>query len=235
MKKQLPILLCLILCFVFAACSQQTSPNSSFPSTGQNSQAQPNSTPSSSTINDIFSDKNILIAYFTLADNVGTATADASTSSSLTLQDTALVGNTQIIANFIQQLLGGDLFSIQTTVQYPSNYNEATEIAKQQQNENARPQLSTQVEAMDDYDIVFVGYPIWWGDMPMAVYSFLETYDFSGKIIIPFCTSGGSGLSNTEETLEQLLPTATLLKAFAVHQNQASNAKQAVTTWLQAL
>ena len=102
-------------------------------------------------------------------------------------------GNTQVIANHIKEIVGGDVFRIATVDPYPGDYKAVVEVARREQKNGARPKLSNQVTNMKSYDVVFVGYPNWWGWMPMAVFSFLEQHDFSGKNVVPFCTHEGSG------------------------------------------
>lgn len=104
-------------------------------------------------------------------------------------------GNTKQIADMLHEQLGGDMFRIETTIPYSEDYDTALNKAQEEQRINARPALTAHVDNMDDYDIVFVGHPIWWGDTPMAMLTFLEGYDFSGKTVIPFCTYGSSGSS----------------------------------------
>lgn len=145
-------------------------------------------------------------------------------------------GNTHIIADMIAEQTSGNTFEIRTVTPYPDSYDECTEIAKQEQNENARPELAEGVEGMENYDVVFLGYPNWWGDMPMAVYTFLESYDFSGKTIVPFCTHEGSGLSSTKSSIEAACPGAEVLEGLAIRgntaQNNQSDAENAVVQWL---
>ncbi len=148
-------------------------------------------------------------------------------------------GNTHIIADLIAEETGADLFEITTVNPYPDTYDECTDVAKQEQNDNARPELADLPENLDGYDTIFLGYPIWWGDLPMAVYTFLESYDFSGKTVIPFCTHGGSGLAGTEETIEDICSGATVLDGLAIRgstaQNEQEQAKASVTEWLDEL
>lgn len=145
-------------------------------------------------------------------------------------------GNTHIIADMIAEQVDADLFEISTVVPYPDEYEACTETAKQEQEEDARPELSATVENMEDYDVVFLGYPIWWSDMPMAVYTFLESYDFSGKTIIPFCTHEGSGLSSTDSSIAEICTGADVLDGLemrgSVAQNSQDEALTAVTDWL---
>ena len=145
-------------------------------------------------------------------------------------------GNTHIIADMIAEQVDADLFEISTVVPYPDEYEACTETAKQEQEEDARPELSATVENMEDYDVVFLGYPIWWSNMPMAVYTFLESYDFSGKTIIPFCTHEGSGLSSTDSSIAEICTGADVLDGLeirgSVAQNSQDEALTAVTDWL---
>lgn len=100
-------------------------------------------------------------------------------------------GNTETVANIIHDNVGGDIVKLETTEAYPSDYDELVDYAHQEQQEDARPELSTVIENIEQYDTIFLGYPNWWGDMPMAIYTFLDTYDLSGKTIAPFITHGG--------------------------------------------
>jgi len=107
-------------------------------------------------------------------------------------------GNTRQIANQVHESIGGDIFEIQTVDPYPSDYDKVVEIAKQEQKSAYRPAIKTKVESMDSYSTVFIGYPNWWGTIPMAVFTFLEGNDFSGKTIVPFCTHEGSLLGGSK-------------------------------------
>ncbi len=152
---------------------------------------------------------NILIAYFSRMGNTDFPDdIDAVTSASLLKSGGELYGNTQYIATLIQQHTGGDLFLIQTEEKYPSVYEEIDEQGGEEHRSGIRPKLAAHVENMDDYSIIFLGYPIWYYDMPMAVYSFLEEYDLSGKTIIPFVTSGASGFTGTLSTIQEIQPDA---------------------------
>lgn len=145
-------------------------------------------------------------------------------------------GNTSIVADIIAEQTNGDLFEIRTLSAYPDNYDEATEVAKQEQNTNARPELAESLNDISDYDVVFIGYPIWWSDMPMAVYTFLESHDLSEKTIVPFCTHAGSGLAFTESTISSMFPNAAILDGLAISgttaQNNYEETERAVIAWL---
>lgn len=141
-------------------------------------------------------------------------------------------GNTETVANFIHEAVGGDIVKLETEEQYTDNYNDLLDIAQEEQNENARPALSTQIDNIEDYDTIFLGYPIWWGDMPMALYTFLDEYDLSGKTIAPFTTSGGSGLSGTPRNIADEEPNATVTEGLSVRDSNSENSQSAVNEWL---
>lgn len=144
-------------------------------------------------------------------------------------------GNTMSVAAMIQSATGGDLFEITPADPYPEDYDTLTDLAKEEQRDQARPAVANTVENWDDYDTVFVGYPIWWSDAPMVVLSFLESYDWSSKELIPFCTSGGSGFSDSLDSITASAPNARILEGFHVLGNQADTAETDVRDWLSDL
>ncbi|MCX4345421.1 MAG: flavodoxin [Kineothrix sp.] len=167
-------------------------------------------------------ENSILVAYFSLAgEQYGVGVIEE--------------GNTSIIAKMIAEQTGADLFEIEAVNAYPETYDGLLDVSRQEMSDNARPEIVGTVDNMEDYDIVFVGYPNWWGDMPMIIYNFLESYDFSGKTVIPFCTHGGSGLSGTESTIADITG-AEMMDGFDIAgeaaQNQRDKASEAVTEWL---
>ena len=169
---------------------------------------------------------NILVAYFSRADeNYNVGTIDK--------------GNTQIVAEYIASEVGADSFHIETVTPYPADYDECCDVAKQELTDKARPEISDSVDNMEQYDIVFLGYPIWWGDMPMAVYTFMESYDWSDKVVIPFNTHEGSGSAGTYSTIASVLPDAQVLDGMAIQgktvQDFSSDTQQSVRTWLDGL
>jgi flavodoxin len=150
-----------------------------------------------------------LIAYFSRVGNTDFADdVDAVTSASLLVKDNRIYGNTQYVATLVQKAAGGDLFLIETKEKYPSDYDETDKQGEKENREKARPELASHVENLDEYTTVFLGFPNWYYDMPMAVYSFLEEHDLSGKTIIPFVTSGGSGFSDAISAIKELEPDA---------------------------
>jgi flavodoxin len=142
------------------------------------------------------------------------------------------IGNTEVAAKMIQALTGGAMFHIDTVKTYPSDYTKATEIAQQELSQNARPVLAGQVDSLDSYDVVFLGYPNWWGTMPMAVWTFLEAHDFAGKTILPFCTHEGSGLGQSEQDIKKLCPSARVLRGLAIRGGSVRKAEKTIAAWL---
>lgn len=144
-------------------------------------------------------------------------------------------GNTQTMANMINKRVGGDLFRIETVNPYPEDHKKVVDQAAEEQKNNARPKLATHVKDMDSYDVIFVGYPNWWGTLPMAVFTFLEEYDFSGKTIIPFSTHNGSVMGRSERDIAKLCPNSTLLDGLAVRGSSVNNAQNDVDEWLKKI
>ena len=168
-------------------------------------------------------DKKILVVYFSRTGeeyNVGKIKK----------------GNTAIVAEYITQKTGADTFEIKTATPYPDEYEACTELAKKELESNARPALAKNIDNLAQYDTIFLGYPIWWGKLPMVVYTFLESNDFSGKTIIPFCTHGGSGLAGTEREIADACPNAEILSGLAVvgksAQNDFAAAQKDIDAWL---
>lgn len=145
------------------------------------------------------------------------------------------IGNTAVIAQKIQDLTGGAMFEIKTTRQYPVDYLETTEISRVELRNNARPELSEHLKEIDNYDIIYLGYPNWWGTMPMAVLTFLESCNFKGKTIVPFCTHEGSGSGKSESDIKRLCPESTVLKGIAIRGGSVSKADEEVKNWLKNL
>ena len=160
---------------------------------------------------------------------------DAESSASINVRDGELVGNMQYLAEFVAEETGGDLFQIVTEKEYLVAYRDTTDLAKEEQNNDERPALSSHVEDMDQYDVIFLGYPNWWGTLPQAVMTFLEEYDFNGKTIVPFCSHGGSRLGRGPQDIAALCPGAELLDGLAVRDSAVSGAQADVQEWLESL
>lgn len=174
-----------------------------------------------------------VVVYFTYPENSSLpAGMDASASMSLTRTAGGNVGNTAVLAQMIASRTGADLFSVVTEKKYPANYNDTVAVGKEEQAAGARPALASQLEGLADYDTVFLGYPNWWGDMPMAMYTFLDACDLSGKTVLPFATSGGSGLSRTVSAIKNAEPGADVKEGLAVYQTDVLQAEPVIAGWL---
>ena len=178
----------------------------------------------------------ILIAYFTMPEDVDTSGVNAVAGASIVVNDGEALGNTEYMASIIQDTIGGDLFQIETVQQYPLDHDPLVDQAAEEQDAESRPELSAHLDNLDQYDTIILGYPNWWGDMPMAVYSFLEEYDFSGKTIIPYCPHGGSGFSGTVDTIAELQPNATVSdEGLAISRNDVADSASDVAAWAESL
>lgn len=162
----------------------------------------------------------------------GSETPTAEDSSSVLIAYFSWSGNTEQVAQIIQQETGGDLFEITPATAYTDDYNELLDIAQQEQSDDARPELAGQVENWEQYDTIFIGYPIWWGDAPKIISTFLETYDFDGKTIVPFCTSGSSPIGGSVSDLEALTDGATWLEG---QRFSGSASQETVSQWVDSL
>lgn len=143
------------------------------------------------------------------------------------------IGNTEVLAKLLEARLHCALFKIEPVIKYSSDYSECICEAKQDLWRGARPELEAWPEGMDEYDTIYLGYPNYWGTMPVAVHTFLERYDFSGKVIRPFCTHEGSGLGRSLDDIEKLCPSSTVEKALAILGSEAGNAAVLIDSWLQ--
>ncbi|MCR4706489.1 MAG: DUF4440 domain-containing protein [Clostridiales bacterium] len=148
-------------------------------------------------------------------------------------------GNTAIVAAAIAEAASGDLFEIRTVIPYPEDYDSMLKVAQEEIDADARPELAAHVENMADYNVVFIGYPIWHGRMPQAIFSFIEEYEMAGKIVIPFNTHEGSGQSGTQRVIEDALPGCTVLQGLAIQGKVAQEDPQRTRTlideWLEGM
>lgn len=178
-------------------------------------------------------ESGVLVAYFSWADNaVIDGEVDAVASPSVTAP-----GNVQQLAQWVSERTGGDLFSIQVTEPYSSDWDACLERANQERAEDARPELTASVEQLERYDTVFLGYPNWWYGVPMALLSFLEENDLSDKQVYLFCSHGTGGLASSVEQIDEALPDSTALSEniFDVYEEDASSSQQDILAWLEEL
>ena len=181
-------------------------------------------------------DTNMLVAYFSYVENADLPDGvDASSTASIQVWNDEITGNTGVVAAMIADAAGADMFSIETVEKYPDTYDATIDQGQEERNADARPELATHVENLDDYDVIFLGFPNWWGDMPMAVYSFLDEVDLSGKTVVPFVTSGGSGFSNTISTIESMESGAMVQEGLSISGSSVMNAQDQITEWLSGL
>ena len=251
MKKTMTVLLAAWMAVSLAACgSQEQVPAQGVIQRPQQSETQPESQSaekpevqhdsttahleiSAAETTQPDSETNILIVYFTVPETDG---VDAVASASRVVTGDGILGNTEFIASEIQKNLGGDLFAIETMQEYPGSHEPLLDFAYNEKSDNARPELSTHIENLDDYDYIFIGYPNWNADLPMPLYTFFEEYDFSGKTLIPFVTHGGSGLSGTVQTIQELEPNAVVVEAaLSISRNGVQDAQDEVKTWTDSL
>lgn len=203
-------LLALLVMLVFVTGCSSNNQSNNDESSGNTNESQDATNNQTTTTED----SNILIAYF------------------------SKTGNTEAIAQEIQSLTNGTLVEIETVEPYPDSYSETVDIAESEKEANARPEISTTVDNMDQYDTIFIGYPIWWYTYPQVILTFFDNYDLTGKTIVPFVTHGGSGMSGTEDDMREYLSDkdVTVLDGLAVSRNDIEeDQSQTVTNWLEEL
>lgn len=182
------------------------------------------------------SDNSTLVVYFSMPETTDPDNMTEEEANSTVVVNGQVLGNTQYVAYVIQENTGADIFRIEPTVPYPTEHDTLVELAAEEQDNNTRPAIKESIENLEQYDTVFVGYPNWWGDMPMILYSFFDQYDFSGKTIIPFNTHGGSGFSNTISNIAALEPNAQVNEdGFSVSRNNVQEAEPDIIAWLHDL
>ena len=225
MKRVFSILMIFVLLFSLAACSnnganeessspaQQSSNQSSTPAEGSNSQND-SSEPTES-----------------IEQNVSSTPTETAAKSLVVYFSWS--GNTENVAKSIQSQTDSDIFEIVPSTPYSDDYDTVVDLAQEEQRNNARPAISGSIDNIDDYDVVYVGFPNWWGDMPMILYTFFDTYDLSGKTIAPFCTSGGSGLSGTVNKIKELEPNAAVMDGLHIGSSSSADPDNAVSDWLE--
>ena len=225
MKKIISIVLAAVLIFALAACSANSGKDTGKSSTEAVSLTTDAPADSTSADSDTSSSgsKSLVVYFSRTGEQYKVGVIEK--------------GNTAIIADMVAELTGADSFEIKPKEDnYPTTYKELTDVAKQEQNDNARPEIASTVENIGSYDTIYLGYPIWWGDLPMICYTFLESYDFSGKTIVPFCTHEGSGDAGTQSKIQSAVSDATVKEVLAITgydaQNDQVNVRTQVEEWL---
>lgn len=143
------------------------------------------------------------------------------------------VGNTEVAAGIIEKLTDAKIFKIEQMQPYSKDYNECIAQAQTDQKRDARPELKNYPETLEDYDTIYLGFPNYWGTMPMAVFTFLEHFDFSGKRIRPFCTHEGSRLGNSIKDIQRLCPDAKIEKGLAIHGGSVERSERDIERWIE--
>ena len=233
MRKCLALCLSIIMIFMMVSCDGKEEEQTS----GSMEQSGSSESFQNDTVEQMEqTGSHILIAYFTWADNTRVENPNAIDVDATTSASVLQPGNAAKIAEWIQNRTNGDLFSIIVKEPYSSDYDECLDRASDEKAENARPELVSHVENMDQYDTVFLGFPNWWYTVPMAIHSFLEEYDFSGKTIIPFVTHGTGGLASTINDIKADLPDSIIVKeAIGVYRPEVDESRPAVEEWLDGL
>lgn len=240
MKKTISLLLALVMSFGLAACGSQpaeTPDTSDTPPAESSSQQPEEQSPTEETeTTDTADGRKSLVVYFSMPETTDPNNMTQEEDNSVVVIDGEVLGNTQYVAYVIQENTGADLFRIEPETPYPTDHDTLVDLAAEEQNKNARPAIKDSIEDLEQYDTIFIGYPNWWGDMPMILYSFFDQYDFSGKTIVPFNTHGGSGFSNTISTIAELEPSAEVNEdGFTVSRNNVQEAEQDILSWLNDL
>lgn len=243
--KRISVFTAAMLMIVFSLCGCGQTSNDTGSNAGHSSEpivSQNSSEKSSSSVWSTVSESNtaqenhdqskILIAYFTWAENAEKAQdVDAVASASVSLP-----GNVGQMASWIQAEVGGDLFSIQVKEPYSADYDECLDRAAEEKSQKSRPALKNRVENFSEYDTIFIGYPNWWYTAPMAVFSFLEEYDFSGKRVVLFCSHGTGGLASSVRDISAALPDSTVENnVIGVYRDDIPKSRDTVKEWLNKL
>lgn len=247
MKRIVALILALTLALSLAACGAPSAEEEMSSDSPQISilpeESEPSSTPENDTAENTESestvlpegsepDTNILVAYFSWADNAILADdVDAVTSPSVIAP-----GNVQQLASWVQEQTGGELFSIRVTDPYPSDWDDCLTRANQERRNDARPELVENVENLEDYDVVFLGFPNWWYGVPMALLSFLDNNDLSDKQVYLFCSHGTGGLANSVDIITDALPDGNISdNIFDCYEEEAPSSQEGIESWLTEL
>ena len=176
-----------------------------------------------------------LVVYFSMPETTNPNNMTTEEDNSVVVINGQVLGNTQYMAQVIQRTVNGDIFRIEPVNPYPTDHRTLVDLASEEQDANARPAIKESIRNLNDYDTIFIGYPIWWSDMPMILYSFFDQYDFSGKTIIPFSTHGGSSFAGTPSTIQRLEPNAKMLDGLTISRNRIQDAEQEIVNWVNGL
>lgn len=230
MKKRIGILAALFVLLGLSACGNGDSE-------GQDSSTEEtNAKTAASTLRNKDKFGKSLVVYFSMPETSDPENMTEEEENSAVVIDGKVLGNTQYVAQTIQEQLDAELFRIEPEKAYPTDHEALVDLASEEQEQDARPALKETVENIDQYETIFLGYPNWWGDMPMILYSFLEETELAGKTIIPFNTHGGSGFSDTINSIKQAAPDATVIEdGYSVNRDEVAESQNEVIAWLNDL
>ncbi len=177
----------------------------------------------------------VLVAYFSMPETTDPNNMTTEEANSTVVINGEVLGNTQYMAQVIQRTTNADIYRIEPQNPYPTDHATLIARARDEQDQDTRPAVKDAVSDFDSYDTVFIGYPIWWSDMPQILYTFFDTYDFSGKTVIPFSTHGGSSFAGTPATIQSLEPGAKMLDGLTISRDNIQDAEQEIVSWVNGL
>lgn len=180
-------------------------------------------------------ESKVLVAYFSMPETTNPNNMTTEEDNSVVVINGEVLGNTQYMAQVIQRATNADIYRIEPQNPYPTDHTTLVAQAREEQDQDTRPAIKDSISNFDSYDTIFVGYPIWWGDLPQILYTFFDTYDFSGKTVIPFSTHGGSSFAGTPATIQRLEPGATMLDGLTISRNSIQDAEQEIISWVNGL
>ena len=180
-------------------------------------------------------ESKVLVAYFSMPETTNPNNMTTEEANSTVVINGEVLGNTQYMAQVIQRTTNADIYRIEPQNPYPTDHTTLVAQAREEQDQDTRPAIKNAVSDFDSYDTVFIGYPIWWSDLPQILYTFFDTYDFSGKTVIPFSTHGGSSFAGTPAAIQRLEPGAKMLDGLTISRNNIQDAEQEIVSWVNGL
>lgn len=201
-----------------------------------NSDEAENNNETENTENNTSKGLKTLVVYFSVPETNNPNNMTRDEDNSTVVVNGEVLGNTQYVAELIKERTSADIFRLEPTNAYPTNHSELLKRAQEEMSNNVKPEINGKIENFDQYDVIYVGYPIWNADIPPIIETFLSEYKFDGKTVVPFCTHGGSGLSGTPSTIAKLIPSANVIQnGFSISRSSMNNAISAVESWLKEI
>ncbi len=232
-KRILSLVLCGVIALGMTACAGGNSSSQQNKQSGTSAQKETDTKSDGQEQQKPAGDGKNLVVYFSVPETTKADNMNSEEENSTVVVDGEVLGNTQYVAQVIQKNTGADIFRIEPETPYPMDHAKLEEVATKEAEDEAFPAIKEKVENIEQYDTIFVGYPNWYADMPRILYSFFKEYDFKGKTIIPFVTSGGSGFSDTISTIAELEPDATVVEdGYSVTRDVVQDAENEIVSWL---